>query len=132
MKVVDASVVLQWLLEDPAAKSQRVLEAHLAGIDGLVAPDLLDYEVANVLGTKTRLKMADAVQAFEHYLALDITTYSLGGEELQHALQLAYEHKLTVYDASYLALAFALKTRFVTADHRLAARGAGLGIFEVV
>lgn len=50
MPVVDASVVVKWFVDEsdsPAARN--LLQAHAAGTDSLVAPDLLVYEVANVL-----------------------------------------------------------------------------------
>ena len=130
MTVVDASVVLKWLLEEPVGKAQEVLEKHLSGADLLVAPELLPYEVGNVLVTKTGLSSQEALDLFGYFLGLDIQTYSLGSEEYRSSLDLAHKHKLTVYDASYVALAQALDTKLVTADKKLAARAAPLGIIQ--
>ena len=130
MTVVDASVVLQWLLEEPPGKSKEILEEHVDGSELLVAPELLHYEVGNVLVTKVALGFQDASDLFGYFLGLDIQTYSLGAEEYRSSLDLAHKYKLTVYDASYVALAQALDTKLVTADKKLAARAAPLGIIQ--
>ena len=132
MKVVDASVVLQWLLEEPSTGSKEILEAHLNGREALIAPELLNYEVGNVLVTKVRLTSDDASELFGNFLDLRIETYSLGADEYRASLDLAGRYRLTVYDASYLALASALDVRLVTADKRLATRAARLKIVETI
>jgi len=121
MKVVDASVVLGWVLgQDAREGSHRVLEDHLTGRDSLVAPELLNYEVANVLVSGARLARDLAEDAFALYEGLEVETYSLGTAEYRKALVLAAERKITVYDASYAVLAQALRCSLVTADRRLA------------
>jgi predicted nucleic acid-binding protein len=121
MKVVDASVVLEWVLgQDAREGSHRLLENHLTGQDPLVAPELLSYEVANVVVTGARLAGDLAADAFGLYEGLEIETYSLGHAECRSALGLAAERGITVYDASYAALAQALRCPLVTADRRLA------------
>lgn len=130
MTVVDASVVLQWLLEEASARSRPILERHLSGRDPAVAPELLYYEVGNVLATKTRLGADETTELFERLLTLDIETHTLGADEYHASLRLARRHGLSVYDASYLALALAVGAKLVTADRRLAAVAARLGIAE--
>ena len=130
MKVVDASIVLQWLIEQPSARSTEILEGHINGNEPLVAPELLNYEVGNVLVTKVKLTSQDATELFGYFLDLGIETYSLGADEYQASLDLALRYRLTVYDASYLALALALEVKLVTADKRLATRAGPLKTIE--
>lgn len=132
MKVVDASVVLQWLLDEPSTGSKRILEAHLDGSEPLIAPELLNYEVGNVLATKIKLTSEDAAELFNNFLDLAIETYSLGSDEYRASIDLAHRYGLTVYDASYLTLASVLDVRLVTADKRLANRAARLKIIEAI
>lgn len=132
MRVVDASVVLRWLLEESRGESKNTLERHIAGKEILVAPELLNYEVGNVLAKKIPISTGQARDVFGHFLELDIQTYSLGDAEYMTSLVLAREYKLSVYDASYLALALALKAELVTADYKLATRAAPLGIVQRV
>ncbi len=132
MTVVDASVVLKWLLEEPSDKSQVILERHLNGSEILVAPELLNYEVGNVLVTKVRLSSQDASDLYGYFLDLNIQTYSLGAEEYRTSLGFANKYRLTVYDASYLVLALALETKLVTADRKLATRASPSGIVQPI
>ena len=132
MKVVDASVVLQWLLGEPSTGSKEILEAHLNGSEPLVAPELLHYEVANVLATKIKLTSDEASELFDNFLDLQIETYSLGADEYRASLDLAQRYRLTVYDASYLALASALHVNLVTADKRFAGRASKLKLVETI
>jgi predicted nucleic acid-binding protein len=130
---VDASVVLAWLLRDPVPEAfQQILDDHISGRDQAIAPELLWYEVANVLARGADLPPNAATEGFARFQALELETYSLGPADYQAALQLALKHRLTMYDASYLALARALGVRFLTSDRKLARRVAGLGMVEVV
>jgi predicted nucleic acid-binding protein len=131
--VVDASVVLGWLLREPLPEGhRRVLAEHVSGAAPAVAPELLSYEVANVLARSAGLSAAAARAGYQRFTALEIETFSLSDQEYQSALDLALAHRITVYDASYLALARVLGARFATADRRLADRIAPLGVAEVV
>ena len=126
MTVVDASVVLKWLLGEPSKRAQTILEGHLDGSEPLVAPELLNYEVGNVLATKVGLNTRAAAELFGYFLDLNIETYSLGAEEYRSSVDMAGTYKLTVYDASYVALALALDVNLVTADRKLAGRVSAL------
>jgi predicted nucleic acid-binding protein len=128
VRVVDASIVLQWLLETPSENAWTALDNHVEGRDPLVAPELLSYEVGNVLVRKTRLTPAAVTAAFDHFLDLEIQAYTLGTAEYRESLRLAGLYKLTMYDASYVGLAVALGVDMITADQKLASATASLGI----
>ena len=123
MRVVDASVVLSWLLLDPPPqRQQRILDAHVAGDEPLVAPELIHYEVANVLAVGARLPSDAAAEGYRRFVELEIETYSLGEREYAAAVKLVCERRVSVYDASYLVLALTLDTGLVTADRRMVKR----------
>jgi predicted nucleic acid-binding protein len=95
---VDASVVLAWLLRDPVPEAFRqILDDHISGHDPAVAPELLWYEVANVLARGADLPRTAATEGFARFQALELEAYSLGAAEYQAALELALKHRLTVY-----------------------------------
>jgi predicted nucleic acid-binding protein len=66
MIVLDASVVLKWIFddEDGSESAARFKDAHAAGHEVVAVPDLLFYEIGNVLATKTRLSEAAIADAF--------------------------------------------------------------------
>jgi len=132
MTVVDASVVLKWLLAEPSEEAEELLETHLNGSDPLVAPELLYYEIGNVLVTKTKLSAQETSDLFGYFIDLQIEAYSLGADEYKAAVDLARRYKLSVHDAAYLGLAMALDTRLVTADRRLATRAAATKIIQAL
>jgi len=130
VKVVDASLVLQWLVAEPSGRWMTLLEQHREGSEPLVAPELIHHEIANVLIRKLPLPLDDALDAWERLVALDIETYTFAAEQYGESPRLAHEEKLTAYDASYLALARALDAKLVTADRTLDAAAARLGLAD--
>ncbi len=106
--VVDTSVVLKWQLDDeeyiPQATALRndfyALEAVKA-----IAPYLLIYEVVNGILTATNMKRLASDKALEVMDTLLELGVELKEAEPERILELALEHNLSAYDASYLALA---------------------------
>lgn len=119
MIVVDASAVLEVLLQTPAAGavSKRIFESR----ETLHAPHLLDVEVAQVLRRYARsgtLSPRRGAEAIEDLLDLPVSRYP-HDVLLPRIWQL--RHNVTAYDAAYIALAEALGATLVTRDRALAA-----------
>ncbi len=114
--VVDASALLI-LLSDPGAGGEQVA-ATLQGSD-LHAPDLLPYEVSNVLrrhrlaGRLSPTEAALAHQAMRR-LPIELWPYEVLGDRAW-----GLTGSLSAYDAAYVALAERLDALLVTADARL-------------
>lgn len=121
MIVLDASVVLKWIFddEDGADRVARLKDAHVAGNEIVAVPDLLFYEIGNVLTTKTRLSEAAVAEAFSLLWEFSLERFDLGLEEFQGGLALSRKYKITLYDAAYVELSRRLKCTFVTADKKL-------------
>ena len=130
--VLDCSSVLAWFFEDERdADALRLMDA-LAAARAHV-PSLWPYEIANALlvaERRGRLKadsIADGMEAME---ALDIVVEP--GKTIERELvELARQNSLSVYDASYLALAMQLKIPLATRDKSLkrAAKAVGVKLF---
>ena len=116
MLVVDASVLAPALADDASAGDTA--RARLRG-HGLIAPELIDLEVASVLRRQLLLGDLDARRA---ELALtDLIELPLGRVPHRRLLDRCWQlrHNLTVYDAAYVALAELLDLVLVTGDVRL-------------
>lgn len=115
--VVDASAVVAALTD--AGGGGQAVAAVLAG-NGLAAPELLPFEVANIL---RRLELSNRLAADSTELAhgdlldLDVQLWPYAAIAA-HAFRL--RRNLTVYDAAYVALAAQLDLPLVTLDQRLA------------
>jgi predicted nucleic acid-binding protein len=119
--VVDASLVVKWFVpEVDSDAARRWLDApHV-----YVAPDLLFPETGNTIWKKVRrgeLSAADAAQLVADLPAIAVDAVSMRGL-LPDAHALALRTGVTVYDATYLALAVRLETKVITGDDRLARR----------
>ncbi len=122
--VVDASVGIKLFVEEEFSDQTQSLFAHLA--DELPAqlhiPDLFYIECANILLKYTRrfkrpIEDSQADLTDLNDLALQSTPTA---DLMEDALTLAYEKKLTAYDACYAVLAQRLEIPLITADKVLA------------
>lgn len=118
MTVIDASVILELLLNRPPA--ERIAERILAPEETLHVPHLLDLEVAQVL---RRYVLSGEVDAARATLALD-DLLDLPLTRYPHDLLLPriweLRNHLSAYDAAYVALAESLDAPLITRDMRLA------------
>lgn len=117
--VVDASVAVAWCLPDePDPTAERALD-RLAGEDGLV-PALFWHEVRNVLLTAERRGRIEPDHADEALSWLRELPLTIGpGDDDIRVLALARRHRLTAYDAAYLALALAARCPLASLDGAL-------------
>lgn len=125
--VVDASVLLKWLL--PAEQEEHVLQADAirdALCDGqveVVVPALWRFEVGNTL---CRLVPQHAQELLG--LCVDLGVQDVKNNQWVHeAVRLATTYPVTFYDASYHAVAKISGGTLVTADKRYVDKVAGEG-----
>lgn len=118
MIVLDASAVLEWLLEGPASGA---IEARVEPEYGrLHAPHLVDLEVVQVLRRLVRegaVRERRAGEAVEDLLALRLVRHE---HRRLTARIWALRGNLTAYDAAYVALAESIGAPLLTRDARLA------------
>lgn len=100
--VIDASVVFQVLVDERYTSQARALVAKVErGDDEIVAPQLLFFEVTNVIRKRLRrdrLPIGFGLQLLDDLLALPIVPLDPPG--LHHrALALAHAHNLGGHDA---------------------------------
>lgn len=114
--VVDASVISALLFDEP---ERDQAQAWMQGKQ-LFAPQLLDYEVANVAISKLR-KGLPAVAAEIALRAYDSADIQLLDTDAASLVGLAEQYRLSAYDAAYLWLATRMKAPLATFDRRLGA-----------
>ena len=130
--VVDASVVVRWLVPHPTGPAARRVLAD-PGI-ALHMPDYGVLEVANALWKYVHAGAASADAASRRLKDLRRAPVRTHPSEplVRDALDLAVALDHPVYDCVYLALARELDVRVVTADAGLVRAAAAAGMADLV
>lgn len=119
--VIDSSVIAKWfIIESLRDKALKLRDDYLDGKFRLAAPHIMPLEVLNA----TRLaqknigatKLAEIGQSLSLY---GVRLFELRDEYLREAVETALKNEITIFDASYIALAKHLQTRVCTADTEL-------------
>lgn len=117
MIVVDVNVVAYFLIEGEKTGSARDL---LRRDPDWRLPALWRHEYLNVLATYAREGGATVAEARTLWRrAVELFGAREQGVDMESALVLATENRISAYDAQYIALARQLQTVCVTEDRRL-------------
>jgi predicted nucleic acid-binding protein len=119
--VVDASVIIKWVLGDEREpdhkKAVDLLNAWCEGHADISAPILWQYEVGNFLGLRFKERASEKMDLL---LNLNIKCIEFTGNMFRQCFSWMRDNAVTFYDASYLATAFEVEGRLVTADKKFA------------
>lgn len=108
MIVIDASLMIGWLIDEPEANGARYIYDQLDEIP-IIVPNHWPVEIGNALVVNIRRKRIAAealslVQSRFHALGI-VVDAALAISEIAEVARLAAELELTVYDALYVRLA---------------------------
>ena len=121
--VVDASVAVKIFVPELLSAQAQEIFTRFATEDGaeLIVPDLFFIECANVFWKWVQRSAYPAKAAQEHLR--DLTGLGLTAVPTQvlaeDALDIALKHRMTAYDACYIAAAAQLRLPLITADEKL-------------
>ena len=122
--VVDASVAVKIFVPESLSAEAQTVFARFTRENGaeLIVPDLFFIECANVFWKWVRRSAYPAKAAQKHLR--DLTSLGLTAIPAQvlanDALEIALKHRVTAYDACYIAAAVQLGLPLITADEKLA------------
>lgn len=127
--VLDASVAICWAMNDESDARADAAWAR-ASTDRPIVPAIWWYELRNILvlnERRGRISQADSDQFIQSTGSLPRNAFPQDSGE---TLLLARKHRLSVYDAAYLALAKTQSLPLATLDRALeaAARAEGIEI----
>ena len=122
MVIIDASVVNKLFFPQEVGYVQvrNIIENHLNNSGMITVPDLLFYEVANALATKTNVpksKIGEALLELDNY-GLEVFYPTI--ENMTNAGIFSKDNHVSVYDAIYVILAQENKCDLITADDKFA------------
>lgn len=120
--VIDSSVCIKWFSkdgEDDLDNALLILNLLKDGKIIVVSPELVLYELANVLYYKPGFDLEKTRIALEEFLNLGIELIKIYKDMVLLANEIMYELGVTFYDSSYLAVARFFELKFITADKKL-------------
>ena len=132
--VLDASFTLHWCFEDEASEATDSALTALQDQKTIAwVPGIWVHEVLNGLGkgvTRGRVERQKAILFWREIQELPVQIVEAPADE--KLLELALQHNLSLYDASYLSLALARRLAIATGDGKLqmAAQSCGLAIIR--
>jgi predicted nucleic acid-binding protein len=132
--VLDASLTLQWFLEDEAGREYGLGVLASLSTKRAAVPALWFYEVGNgLLMAHRRKRIAlDKIDGFLTRLkALPIDAAEQAASDILDLPALAQKHSLTNYDMAYLALAMRLNLPLATTDADLRSAAAAAAVAMV-
>jgi len=133
--VIDCSLAMAWYFKDEATPYTNSVRASLA-TERAVVPVLWPLEVANVLLMAERRKRSNQTRATKWLRYLSALPIAIDQDtpfrSFDQILNLARNHKLTSYDASYLELSVRRGLPLATLDRDLknAARAVGVTLYS--
>ena len=118
--VIDASIVVKWFLEEPYSPQALTLrDKYITRKIILHAPSIMLYEILNVLMKSGCFKADELLEICNSLNKYGFRLHELEGELKKSAVKIAVQNDITVYDASYVALALKLNSKLYTADKEL-------------
>jgi len=118
--VADASVIVKWFVDEIHSEMARKLrDEYINGSIEIIAPELMPYEVLNALKYTKLFTKEELVMIAKSLTLYGFRLYPLAGKIAERTVEIAMERDLTIYDASYIALAEDQNAKLYTADKKL-------------
>lgn len=118
-KILDTSVITKWFFnESGSEEALRMLNEFKTGKISIVVPNLIFYELGNVLkykGVEVDLS-GKIIQALND---LGLQVENTGQESFRKTYQNCLEYGITFYDSSFLTLMQKYDGHLLTADQKL-------------
>lgn len=118
--VADASVIVKWYVDEIYSKNARKLrDEFINGSVEIISTELMPYEVLNALKYAKLFKKDELIMVSKSLTLYGFRLYPLTGKLAERTVEIAMEKDITIYDASYVALAKEQKAKLYTADEKL-------------
>lgn len=126
---VDTSILLRWFSQHHDAETDRALRLRQEQQEEHISITILDTtlcELAHVLKEANRFSQGevDAAIASIGFMHIQVVPYQTN--LARSAVQIAYEHDISVYSAGFIALGADLKCQALTCDRSLYKKVANL------
>lgn len=117
--ILDASVIAKWFLEEEGTeRALKIRESYFQDEFDISVPDLLIYEIANTL-KYSNFSSLEIDRAISTIYSMDLFLVDPSQNIMRKASDIAINKEISIYDATYVALAHQLSTKLITADKPL-------------
>jgi predicted nucleic acid-binding protein len=125
--VLDASVLVKWFVEEKDTKiALQMRSDYENGIIDIWSTQLMPFEVLNALRYSQDLGQDEIEKVGDSLARSQIALYPiLDGDLRGPCIRLAFKYGLTLYDASYVALARSIDKVLYTANEKLNSKTSG-------
>lgn len=120
--VLDASVVLKWILldnEELVEEARKLHDRILSQKLKAIAPESLLIEVANVMFWKMKFKKGEIINFLGRLTAGIVEIVPFYSFEVGDLLEIMDRYSLSIYDAYYVLLAIKNECKVVTLDKKI-------------
>ena len=115
--VLDSSVIVKWFnAEAKTEEALKIRDSYIRGSIELTVTEILLAEVANALRYKPDYNTEKLSSALSSLLSLHLNVAHLNQSIMSRTTEIAYDGKVTFYDALPVAIAERRKTICITAD----------------
>ncbi len=115
--VTDTSVFIKWLNQDNEQNlenADKILEDVRAGHTTIIVPELIKYEIGNVLLKGKQLTPNQAHISLETAYSLPVIFVTESEQQARETYNLAHNLGVSYYDASFMSLAKQYNATLVT------------------
>lgn len=119
MYVVDTSVVVKWFNQKDeleVEKSRKIYNELISNKITIIAPDLLEIELLNVLIKSKVLSVTDIKVVIKNFLSLPLIVKQPTQTILELTADIAHRYQITAYDALFLATAHEENCQLISDD----------------
>lgn len=117
--VLDTSVILKLFLKESGSDiAIKLKDRHVKGMIEIIIPELLKYELINVLKYKGYVK-EEIIEALEVIRDFGFSIIELGDVLFDMTAAFSVDYDISSYDATYVALAKKEDALLYTADKKL-------------
>lgn len=124
MVIIDTSLAYKWFVDEEPKKitiaARALLKQFLNGKEKILCPNLILYELGNILAYRPKLREVDINGIWSKLSDINLPVVNPTQDFMKKCIDFSLEHHLTVYDASYAVLALENNCILLTADSKFA------------
>jgi predicted nucleic acid-binding protein len=118
--VLDSSVLIKWFKqEEGTEKALQIREAYINEKIEVAIPDLVFYELSNVLRYEESINKQQVQKAVQSLREMEFQVIAPFEEYTDEMIEESIQKDITVYDSAFYTLSKLLEAEMITSDQEL-------------